>query len=234
MTARRSWVPPPTKLLSWAITAAAVGWLVVYNVLRVGGQAPDDAWLVSLGPGIALGAGLFAAALLVRRSRAGRPGQPDPGPPSTQEQESRRDAVRLAAIAVGALAAVSLVTGVLEVADWYGDDPSSRAVTTAILGLWNLLLGAWLVAEAPQLYKGDIEGLDSIALGALLAAVLAGVALSRDLVSVAQVLLIIVAGLAAGAGQLAIWRLQGARGAPISAAVVVIVAALALVLPIVG
>ena len=234
MTARRNWVPPPGRLLSWAVTAVLVGWLIVYNALRLGGEAPDDAWLVSLGPGVALGAGLFAAALVWRRARASRAPLPDPGPPSAEEESSRRDALRLAAILVGGLAGVSLVTGVLEVADWYGDDPDMRALTTVILGLWNLLLGAWLVAEAPRLFKGDTEGLDSVALGAVLAAVLAGVAFSRDLVSVAQVLLIIVSGLAAGASQLAIWRLQGAHGAPVSAAVVVIVAALALVLPIVG
>jgi hypothetical protein len=68
----------------------------------------------------------------------------------------------------------------------------------------------------------------------VLAAVLAGVAFSRDLVTVMQVLTIIVGGLAAGACQLALWRLQGARGAPISAVLAVIIAGLAILLPVIG
>jgi hypothetical protein len=62
--------------------------------------------------------------------------------------------------------------------------------------------------------------------------VLAGVGLSRDLVPAGQIVLIGLAALAGCLVGLAVWRLRGAHGPPVSAAGVVVVAALSLILPL--
>ncbi len=61
---------------------------------------------------------------------------------------------------------------------------------------------------------------------------LAGVGLSRELAEGAQVVLIVLAGVAGTLCGLVVWRLQGGR-APYAAIAAAIVAALALILPIV-
>ncbi len=71
-----------------------------------------------------------------------------------------------------------------------------------------------------------------MALGALLTAVLAGVALSRDWVRPGQVVLIILAGVVSAGGYAAAWRLTRARGLPWSGIAAGVIAALALILPL--
>ena len=78
-----------------------------------------------------------------------------------------------------------------------------------------------------------ITWLESVILGCGLTAVLAGVGYSRELAETAQIVLIIVAGLAGVLCGVAAWRLQGGRGVPVAGADVAIVAVLSIVLPIV-
>ncbi len=54
----------------------------------------------------------------------------------------------------------------------------------------------------------------------------------RDLVESTQMVLIVLAGVSGGLVALALWRLRGARGAPLGAIGVVLVAALSLILPL--
>ena len=113
-----------------------------------------------------------------------------------------------------------------------GDRPGDRAATTIILTAWNVLAGLWLGDEAIRMRRGEVDGLESIVLGCALTAVLAGVGLSRELAEAAQVVLIVLAGVAGTLCGLAVWRLQGGRGVPVAAIGVVVVAALSLILPI--
>jgi uncharacterized membrane protein len=66
----------------------------------------------------------------------------------------------------------------------------------------------------------------------VLTAVLAGVGLSRGWIETAQVVTIVVAGIAAALCQMALWRVTGARGMPTSAGVAIVIAGLSLVLPL--
>ncbi len=118
-------------------------------------------------------------------------------------------------------------------ADWFSADAGDRPKTTIILALWNVLVGLWLGDEAMRLRRGEPDGIESIVLGCSLTAVLAGVGYSRDLARPGQVALIILTAVAGALVAVAVWRLQGARGFPVSAVGVVIVAALSLILPIV-
>lgn len=235
MTAGRPTTPPLSRLLSWLVGCVLVGWLVVYNAMRVTGSNPADAALPSLAIGAVAGAAVFGAGLLLvrRLAAAGRvvsPGAVEIPPPSRLEQP-QRDAMTLTWPALGALAAVALVMGAWLAVDWYSDDAGSRATTTLILAAWNLLVGFWLGDEAMRLRRFDPDGIESIALGCGLTAVLAGVGLSRDLASPGQVALIVLAGVAGCLVGIAVWRLRGARGLPLGAIGVLVVAVLSLVLP---
>ena len=107
-----------------------------------------------------------------------------------------------------------------------------RAKTTIILAAWNVLVGLWLGDEALRLRRNEPDGIESIVLGCTLTAVLAGVGLSRGLAEPGQIALIVLTAVAGGLVSLAVWRLQGARGLPLGAVGVVIVAALSLILPL--
>ncbi len=133
--------------------------------------------------------------------------------------------------ALGALAVVALAVGAYLAVDWFSSD--ARPLTTLILAAWNILVGLWIGDEALRLRRDEAEGIESLPLGCGLTAILAAVGLSRDLVSGGQLVLIVLAGVAGVLAGLAIWRLQGARGLPVSAIGTGLVAVLALVLPFV-
>jgi hypothetical protein len=147
-------------------------------------------------------------------------------------QPAQRDALALAWPALAALAGAALVMGAYLGLDWLGDEPGGRATTTLILAAWNLLVGLWLGDEALRLRRGEAEGIESLVLGCTLTAVLAGVGLSRSLASPGQIVLIGLAGLAGCLVSIAVWRLRGARGLPVGAAGILLVAALSLILPL--
>lgn len=235
MTAGGTAGPPLSRLLSWLAGCALAGWFVVYNAMRIAGSNPSDAALPSLLIGAAAGVAVFAAGLLVLRrlAAAGRVVAPGPVeiPDASRLEPAQRDAMTFAWPALAALAGVALLAGAWLVGDWYAQDADARAMTTLILGAWNVLAGLWLGDEALRLRRLDPDGIESVPLGCGLTAVLAGVGWSRDLIAPAQVVLIVLAGVAGCLVALAVWRLRGARGAPAGAAGVVAVAALALILP---
>lgn len=225
-------LPPASRLLSWAATAGFVGWLISYNVFRIAGSSPRGSILISLVPGIVLGA-IFVAITVVlwRRDMERHGGEVVIPQPEALDQPSR-DALRLAGITVGALAVVSLVVGAILIIDWNDTPSTQRSVAKVLVGGWDVVAGLWMGTEVMRMVRGYADGVDSVALGAVLTAVLAGVGLSRGWTETAQAVTIVVAGVAAGACQLALWRASGARGLPTSAGVAVGIAALALILPL--
>ena len=227
---------PASRLLSWLVGCVVVAWLVIYNALRIGGSSPSDAAWPSLVAGAVAGAVVFGAGLYARRRLAasGRVVRSGPaGIPSPAEMDQgQRDAVRLAWPPLAALSLVALAVGAYLAVDWLSDS-GVRAKTTIILAAWNVLVGLWLGDEALRLRRNEPDGIESIVLGCTLTAVLAGVGLSRGLAEPGQIALIVLTAVAGGLVSLAVWRLQGARGVPIGAAGVVVVAALSLILPLV-
>jgi len=233
MTASRPGFPPASRLLSWLATSVFVGWLLSYNAFRIGGESPRGAILISLGPGLVLGILFLGATVAVWRRNVERHGGEIVVPQPEALDQPSRDALRLAGIAVGVLAAVAIIAGIALLIDWNDTPSSQRSLAKVLVAGWDILSGLWMATEVPRVLRGHADGLDSVALGALLTAVLGGVALSRDWIETGQVVVIIVAGLAAGACHLALWRAAGARGLPLSAGVAVVIAALALILPLV-
>ena len=59
--------PPVSRLLYWLAGCVVVGWLVVYNVLRIDGSSPSEAAWPSLAAGAVAGVAVFGAGLAVRR-----------------------------------------------------------------------------------------------------------------------------------------------------------------------
>jgi hypothetical protein len=224
-----------SRTLSWLLGSVAVGWLVVYNAMRLAGANPSDAAWPSLGIGAVVGIAAFGLGLLIvrRRAAAGRPIRRGPMEiPSPSELDGGQRRILAAAWpALGLLAAAALVLGVYLAADWLGTDADDRATTTIILAAWDVLVGFWLGDEAMRLRRQEADGVESAVLGCALTAVLAGVGVSRDLAEGAQVVLIVLAGAAGVLCGLAVWRLQGSR-LPIAAAAVAVVAALAVILPL--
>jgi hypothetical protein len=223
-------------MLSWLVGCVVVGWLVVYNAMRVTGSNPSDAALPALAVGAVGGGLVFLGGLVVQRRLAasGRVLSPGPVeiPPPSRMEPAQRDAVALAWPALGALATAALALGAFLAAEWFTADPDERATTTLILAAWNLLAGLWLGDEALRLRRGEADGIESLILGCGLTAVLAGVGLSRDLARPGQMVLIVLAGVAGVLVGLAVWRLRGARGLPVGAAGVALTATLSLLLPL--
>jgi len=240
VTSGKSTQPAPASgYLSWLVTSVLVGWFVVYNIMRIRGDSPRGAALVSLAIGAAAGLVVFAVGLAVRRRlvaagwvRPRRGTVEVPGPDALDTRQ--RDALRVAGLALAALAAVALVVGLAVGIDWLRAGSLHSHYTKLILAVWDLLMAAWLVSELPRIRRGEGEGIDSLALAAGLTSVLAGVGLSREVVPAAQGVLIVVSGVAAATAAFAAWRLEGGRGAPLAAIAAVVVAALSLILPLVS
>jgi hypothetical protein len=214
----------------------AIGWLVVYNAMRLAGANPADAAWPSLGIGALVGLAAFGLGLLVvrRRSARGRPlrrGLMEIPSPSELDDGQRRTAA-LAWPVLGVLAAAAIVLGAYLAIDWLGTEADDRATTTIILAAWNVLAGLWLGDEALRMRRDEVDGAESVVLGCALTAIMAGVGLSRGLVDGAQVVLIVLDGLAGGLCGLLVWRLGGGRGVPLLAIGAVVAAALSLILPI--
>lgn len=224
------------RLFWWLVGSVALGWLVVYNLLRLGGSSPQEAAWPSLAIGglaalVAYGALLLVVRALRRRGvQVGRRPVEVPAPGALTSPQRR--AMRAAFPLLGALAAVALVIGVILLLDWLAEDPGDRALTTLVLAGWNILAGLWLGDETLRL-RGDLaDGAESAVLGCALTAILAGVGLARDVLETGQVLLIVLAGAAGAAVGIVVWRIGGARGLPLGAVAAVVVAVLALVLPL--
>lgn len=236
MTTSPHRAPPASRLATWLVGCVAVGWLVVYNLLRIGGSSPSDAALPALGAGataglVAFGAGYLVLRRLAASGRVVTPGHREIPSPSEMDQ-AQRDSLKLAVPALGLLSIAALAVGAYLAVDWFGDDSGGRPTTTIVLAAWNILAGLWLGDETLRLQRGEAEGIESVPLGCGLTAVLAGVGLSRDLAESAQLVLIVLGGVAGGLVALAVWRLRGAHGLPVGAIGVVVVAALSAILPL--
>lgn len=222
--------------VSWLVGCVLVGWVIVYNILRFAGSTPAGAVWISLAVGGVLGAAAFGGAVLLSRRMAAsgrvlhQAGDEVPDP--AQMDDRQRSVARLAAPALAVVAAVALFMGVALGADWFGAESDDRATTLIILAAWNLLVAFWFGDEALRSYRLEVEGLEAVALGAALTAVLAGVGLSRDYLVGGQVALIVVAGIGGAVASYVIWRLRGARHLPFGAVAVLIVAALSVALPV--
>lgn len=221
--------------VSWFIGCVLVGWIVAYNIVRIGGASPSDSAWVSLMVGGTAGALIFAGMVLVRRrlaasGRAVRQ-QPRPIPAPAQMGDGDRTLTRLVWPLLAALAAAALAMGVALGLDWLRAPADDRAVTLAVLAAWNLLVAFWVGDEALRLRRAEAEGTESVALGAALTAVLAGVGITRDYMVPGQITLIVLAGLAGTAAALLVWRLRETRTPPIGGPLVALVAVLSLVLP---
>jgi len=231
VTPARPGLPPASRLASWFATSLIVGWIIAYNVLRIAGESPRGAALVALAPGIVLGLVILAATIAIWRRGGAERAEAEVPPPEALDRPAL-NALRLAAGALGALALAAIVVGVVLAYDWSDTPASSRSTAKIVIAGWDVLAGAWLATEAPRLSRGYADALEPISLAAVLTAVLAGVGISRDWVPGANVVLIVIAGLAAGGSQLGLWRATGGRGRPVGAVLAVAIAILALVLPL--
>ena len=230
---------PRQRMTSWLITSLLVGWLIVYNIFRIArGDAPRSAATISLPIGLALGVGLFVVALVAYRAFAQRgwvhPDEVGDRPVGVMEEPRVRRSLEMTAYLCWVLAVVALAVGVVMLAAWLNAPAGGRSTPKIVIAIWNLFVGLWLAYEPIVLRRDDTSDVDAVGLAALITAVLAGVALARDIARPGQIALIIAAGLLASIAQLAFWRLHGSKGitlAPVGAA---IVAALALVIPLVA
>lgn len=232
MSARET--SPASRRTSLLVGSVLVGWLLVYNAMRLAGTAPADAALPSLLIGGLAGVAVVLAALAavpgLRPERRAAAASDVPGPDALDDRQ--RAGLRVASAAFAPLALVALAMAGALVLDWLGASADERAGTALVLAGWNLLAGLWLGDEALRLRRGVAEGLDSAVLGAVLTAVLAGVGIARELLLAGQVALAVLAAIAGGVGGLAAWRLAGGRGAPVVAVLAVVVAVAALVIPL--
>lgn len=227
--ARPTW-PPGSRLASWIATSLVVGWLLAYNVLRLAGGSPHESAPIAILPGIVVGGLIFWITLSVWRRQVPME-EAVLGQPGTHDQATL-DALRIASVTVATLGAVALGVGVIVGLDWLDTDASKRSMAKILVAGWDLLIGAWLLTEAPRVLNGHADALESIATASVLTAVLGGVGLSRGWSESAQVLLIVLATAAGSAAQLAHWRALGGRGAPWGTALVAAIGVLSLILPL--
>jgi len=228
---------PTGRLISWFITAVLLGWVVVYNVMRVGGSTPADAALPSFIVGAIIGIVVLVVAMFVRARliRAGRlhPMNVDadvPDPAAVTPDQRRVLSAAWPVIAVAA--AVELATGLWMFVDWRGTPSLVRATAELVMAAWFVFAGLWMGWEARNMRDMDAGGIDSVALGALLTTVLAGVGISRQFVTGMQIITVIVAGLASVITYWLVWYLVRRRGVPSMAIIAGLIALAALLLPL--
>ncbi len=228
---------PPGRLISWFITAVLVGWVLVYNVVRIGGSTPADAALPSFITGAVIGMvvlviGVYVHKALVDRGRL-HPVDPeaDVPEPSAVTPDQRR-VIGAVWPMVAAAAAVQLATGLWMLFDWQGTPGTTRATAELVMAIWFIFAAVWMGWEAKNLRDMDAGGIDSVALGALLTTVLAGVAISRHFVTGMQVITVIVVGITSVVAYWLIWYLVRRRGVPSMAIMAGIITAASLLLPI--
>jgi hypothetical protein len=227
----------PGRLISWGITAVLLGWVVVYNVMRVGGSTPADAALPSFIVGGIIGIVVLAVAMFVRARliRAGRlhPMNVDADVPDPAAVTPDQRRVLSAAWPVVAAAAVAeLATGLWMFMDWRGTPSFARATAELVMAGWFVFAGLWMGWEARHIRDMDAGGIDSVALGALLTTVLAGVGISRQFVTGMQIITVIVAGLASVVAYWLVWYLVRRRGVPGMAIAAGLISLAALLIPL--
>lgn len=228
--------PPASRLASWFFTSALVGWLIAYNVFRISGRSPRGAAWPSLLVGLGVGVVIFAVVVLVWKHYVAsgriRPHHLEEIPPPERLDVRQRGALEALWPAIAVLAVAALVVGAILAVDWYQTD-GERSTTKVVLAAWDLLVGTWLMLETAELRRLHGEAVESIALAAMLTAVLAGVAFSQGMFDPAQIAVIVLSGVVAAIAHFAGWRLLGSRGIPFGVFLAVVVATLSIVFPIV-
>ncbi|MFM8829083.1 MAG: hypothetical protein ACKORG_06995 [Actinomycetota bacterium] len=228
----------PGRLLSWGLSAILIGWVVIYNAMRVAGGTPAGVALTSFIIGAiaglaVMGIGIWVRGRLIASGRI-HPVDPEmeiPGP--AQMNPGQKGILGIAWPAVAVAAGVQIVEAVLLFMDWRGTPAETRATAELIMAVWFIFAGIWMAWEANNLRDFDAGGLDSVALGALLSTVLAGVAVSRDFSIVISFITVIAAGVATVVAYFGVHRLTRDRGTPwmtITAGVIVLAS---LIIPIV-
>jgi hypothetical protein len=228
----------PGRLLSWSLSAILIGWVVIYNAMRVAGGTPAGVALTSFIIGAiaglaVMGIGIWVRGRLIASGRI-HPVDPEmeiPGP--AQMNPGQKGILGIAWPAVAVAAGVQIVEAVLLFMDWRGTPAEARATAELIMAVWFIFAGIWMAWEANNLRDFDAGGLDSVALGALLSTVLAGVAVSRDFSIVISFITVIAAGVATVVAYYGVHRLTRDRGTPwmtITAGVIVLAS---LIIPIV-
>lgn len=229
--------PRPGRLISWLISAVLVGWVVVYNVMRVAGGTPAGVALTSFVIGAGGGIVVLIIGLIIRRRliNAGRIHPVDaeaeiPAPGAMHDDQRR--VINATWPVVAAAAAVELVCGIWMLADWNGTPSMVRATAEVVMAGWFIFAAIWMGWEAKNLRNMDAGGIDSVALGALLTTVLAGVGITRHFATGMQVLTVIVVGLTAMAAYWLVWFLVRRRGVPSMAILAGLIALASLLLPL--
>lgn len=222
-------------LISWMIVGAVVGWLIVYQILRFGGDAPSDAAWPSVIIGGLLGlAGGAGAVVLARRAEAA-------GRPLGRQRIRRADGARLSAtdreilryivpLLFGAAAVIGVIAVIIGI-QWLGIH-GARPKSTLLMVVWDLVVVVWMIDEARRLSDYVFDGLDALYFGCLLTLVMAGIGISRGVLAGGQVIIIVAAGLAAASIGVVTWRIAGGRMVPLAASVAVVVAAFSLIAPL--
>ncbi len=229
--------PRPGRLISWLISAVLVGWVVVYNVMRVAGGTPAGVALSSFVIGAGGGIVVLIIGLIIRRRliNAGRihpvDAEAEIPAPGAMDADQRR-VINATWPVVAAAAAVELVCGIWMLADWNGTPSMVRATAEVVMAGWFIFAAIWMGWEAKNLRNMDAGGIDSVALGALLTTVLAGVGITRHFATGMQVLTVIVVGLTAVAAYWLVWFLVRRRGVPSMAILAGLIALASLLLPL--
>lgn len=228
----------PGRLFSWILSAVLIGWVVVYNVMRVAGGTPAGVALTSFIIGaiaglVVLGAGIWIRSRLIDSGRI-HPVDPEmeiPGPANmTPSQRSLMGALwPVVAVAAG----VQVVAAVTLFLDWRGTPEFTRATAELIMAVWFIFAGLWMAWEANNLRDFDAGGLDSISLGALLSTVIAGVAISREFSTTLSIITVLVAGVLAVLAYWSVHRLTRDRGVPWMAITAGLIALASLLIPLV-
>ena len=225
--------PQLSQMGSWIVASVVIGWLIVYNVLRLSGDTPAEAALPGLIIGGTAGLVVFAVVFTVVRRlvASGRVVGRRPTVVGGTFDDQQRDALRIAAVTLLFAAAVALITALAEAVEWFGIS-GDRPVGTIVLIVWNVVFAAWVADEAVRVRRSLVDGIETVYFGCLLTAVLAGVGISRGVLEPMQVILALAGGVAALAVGMAVWRLGGARGIPLAMAGAVVVTVGSLALPI--
>lgn len=227
----------PGRLISWSLSAILIGWVVIYNAMRVAGGTPAGVALTSFIIGaiaglVVLGIGIWVRGRLIASGRI-HPVDAEaeiPGPASMSPAQA--SLLGITWIAVAAAAVVQVVEAVLLFMDWRGTPADTRATAELIMAVWFIFAGLWMGWEANNLRDMDAGGLDSVALGALLSTVLAGVAVSRDFTVAISFVTVVVAGVAAVLAYYGVHRLTRDRGTPWMAITAGVIVLASLIIPI--